>query len=284
MAAKSVVITGCSEGGLGGGLAAEFQKRNYTVFATARNTKKISASLIELPNVHVVQLDVTSPESIQEAVKFIQGTLGEKGLDVLVNNSGLGTTAPVFDIDIDEAKALFEVNFWGVLRTTQAFQHLLVRGQGTILNVSSIAGEAPDPFTSIYCASKAALTIASETWRMELRALDVKVITLIVGVVKSKWFEKMEPLTLSEGSYFMPIYKIINDKKQGANNVEGTETDEFARRVVNDVIAGKTGLLWRGKLSSTIWVLTRLMPFLVDYLMGTRGGGQKELAEARKHL
>ncbi len=144
---KSVLITGCSAGGLGAALAAAFQKRNYLVIATARNPAKIPASLAELPNVHVAQLDVTSEDSVRAAVEFVKKLLGSRGLDVLFNNSGGGYTAPLLDIDIAKAKDVFEVNFWGVIRTTQAFGDLLVQAKGTLVNQSSLNAVIYEPFT-----------------------------------------------------------------------------------------------------------------------------------------
>lgn len=145
-APKSVLITGCSAGGIGASLALAFQKRNYLVFATARNTTKIPVSLTSLPNVVPLQLDVVSPASIAVAVKAVKAQVGDRGLDVLVNNSGLGMTAPALDSDIEQGKALFDVNFWGVLRVTQAFADLLIKAKGVLVNISSIAGEAYDTY------------------------------------------------------------------------------------------------------------------------------------------
>ncbi len=142
---QSVLITGCSAGGIGASLADVFLQKGYIVFATARTIHKIPSSVSDHPNAHVVQIDVTSPKSITAAAKSVKETLAGRGLDILVNNSGLGTCCPGLDVDIDEAKDIFEVNFWGVLRTTQAFADLLVLAQGTIVNVSSIAGEMEDP-------------------------------------------------------------------------------------------------------------------------------------------
>ena len=107
-------------------------------------------------------------------------------------------------------------------------------------------------YPAIYCASKAALTIASETWRLELTALGVKVVTVIIGVVESKWFEGVSPVVLPETSYFRPIEKVISDKRQGKLGEKAMNTEEFARRLVGDVVAGKTGRIHRGSLASTV--------------------------------
>ncbi|KAF4943232.1 hypothetical protein FGADI_13547 [Fusarium gaditjirri] len=119
---KTVLITGCSVGGLGYALAEEFHKLGYHVIATARDTTKIGP-LANKPDVEVFPLDVTFPESISDLLAKIQ-TKGIK-LDILVNNAGCASFNPLVHADIDNAKALYDVNVWGSLRVTQAFIPLL---------------------------------------------------------------------------------------------------------------------------------------------------------------
>ena len=148
---KSVLITGCSAGGAGAALAHSFQKRNYLVIATTRNPSKIPKTLTSLPNVITLALDVTSDTSVNAAAELVKKALAEsniKGLNVLVNNAGLGWWAPVLDLPMEDAKAIFETNFFGVIRVTQAFGRELVDAKGTLVNVSSVSGEpvSREPF------------------------------------------------------------------------------------------------------------------------------------------
>ncbi len=137
MSRKSVLITGCSPGGMGFALAEEFQKRGLTIFATARDISKIS-ELGSLPNVHLLPLDVTSSSDIEAAVcEVSRHTAGR--LDILVNNSGQQYFMPALDIDIEAAMRMFDVNFWGVLRMTQAFSALMQEAKGW----SSILDQLP---------------------------------------------------------------------------------------------------------------------------------------------
>ena len=144
-ATKSVLVTGTSAGGIGSCIAFEYQKRGYTVFATARNTTKLDPELVKHANVEVLTLDVVSPESIAAAVKAVETHTGGK-LDVLVNNSGSGYTMPIMDMDMDVARSMFEVNFWGLLAVTKAFGPLVIRSKGSIVNIGSIAGDVGMPF------------------------------------------------------------------------------------------------------------------------------------------
>lgn len=123
---KSVVITGCSTGGIGSALAYAFQKAGLTVVATARTISKIDKKLVELPNVHVVQLDVTNSVSIATAARSIDNLLNGQ-LDILINNSGIGVPGPIAEIDLQQARTMFDVNFWGVLEISQTLLPIRAR-------------------------------------------------------------------------------------------------------------------------------------------------------------
>lgn len=146
MTSKTVLITGCSAGGIGPALALSFQKRGYTVFATARSLKKM-ADLASIPNVHLFELDVVDSKSITAVVaKVIDRTGGS--LDVLVNNAGQQYIMPALDVDIDAAKNVFEVNYWGALHMVQALSALLIKAKGCVVNIGSGAGVVNIPFQS----------------------------------------------------------------------------------------------------------------------------------------
>lgn len=143
---KSILITGCSTGGIGHALALAFQKRGLTVFASARNISSMS-SLSDLPNVHLISLDVTSTKSITEAFAIVKTKTGGK-LDYLLNNAGRGYSMPTLDVDIEEGKRLFDTNFWGVIRMVQGFAPLLLEARGTVVNIGSISAYIHCPLTS----------------------------------------------------------------------------------------------------------------------------------------
>lgn len=146
MTNTTVLITGCSAGGIGTALVLSFQKCGYTVFATARSLKKI-IDLASVPNVHLLELDVVDPRSIAAVVAKVKGRTGGS-LDVLVNNAGQQYIMPALDADIDLAKTLFEVNYWGALRMVQAFSGMLIKVKGYVVNTGSGAGVVDIPFQS----------------------------------------------------------------------------------------------------------------------------------------
>lgn len=156
MPKDAVLITGCSAGGLGHGLALAFHDKNIHVFATARSLAKLSP-LAALPNTTCLELDVTSSASIASALEAVKAELQRDGLRLryLVNNAGRGLIGPVLDIDEKEARAVFETNFWGVLGVTRAFVPLMLAAKGVgderavVVNIGSSAGVINVPWNGI---------------------------------------------------------------------------------------------------------------------------------------
>jgi 1-acylglycerone phosphate reductase len=258
---KFVLITGCSNGGIGSGLAKAFQNRGHHVFAGVRSPSKAS-DLASLPNVTILTLDVTSKDSIHTAVKAVQEHVGDKGLDILVNNAGFGQPSPMVDADLDIGRQMFEVNFWGLLAAVQAFTPLLVLAKGTIVNISSVGSFIHTPYIGLYSSTKAAVTTASDTLRVELAPLGVKVVTVMTGMVRTEFFDKLQEVKLAVDSYYKRVEHVVNKTpgQHGAMDSTKMDLNEFSHRVVTDVLAGKTGRIYRGGHSSVSWWVKLLLP------------------------
>lgn len=143
MPSQSVLITGCSDGGIGSTLALTFQQRGFHVFATARDTAKMSD--LQDIGVTLLTLDITDPEQIRKAVAFVSSATGGI-LDYLVNNAGHNHFKPILDENIEETKNLFDTNVWGPLAVTQAFSRLIMRAKGSFVFITSIAGYGNTPW------------------------------------------------------------------------------------------------------------------------------------------
>lgn len=144
MTQKTVLITGCSDGGIGSSLAQVFQSRGLHVFATARTVSKMTY-LEPLSSITLLPLDVTSSTNIDATVEAVKAKTDGK-LDYLVNNAGINQYTPVLDIDINEAKKMFDTNYWGALEVTQKFSPLLIASKGTIVSISSLSAHANIPY------------------------------------------------------------------------------------------------------------------------------------------
>jgi NAD(P)-dependent dehydrogenase (short-subunit alcohol dehydrogenase family) len=187
------VITGSSSGiGLATSLA--LARNGYLTYATLRNLAKRDSiqSIAEkqhLP-IRTVQLDVTDENSVKNA---IQSILSESGrIDLLVNNAGYGLTGAFEDIGIDEIKALYETNLFGVIRVTQAvLPTMRKQGSGRIINISSGAGRIGYPGGSAYVSSKFALEGLSESMAYEIEQFGIRTVLVEPGFVRTNFGENI---------------------------------------------------------------------------------------------
>ncbi|KAJ4245753.1 hypothetical protein NW762_013877 [Fusarium torreyae] len=264
---KSVLITGCSAGGIGASMAASLAKRDHHIFATARDPSKIPEDLSALPNVTVLKLDVTSTSSIADAVKAVADS--GRGLDVLVNNAGIGYSMPILDIDISKAQSLYDTNVWGAIRMIQSSANLLIASCGKI--------------KATYVSSKAALTSFSETLRLELSPFGVDVTTIMIGRIDSH-FDANAPLALPTDSKYAPIEEIITGWSTGVLKPKGIPTDQFAESIVDNIVGqGKSGVVWKGPWAGTFDLMWRYGPqFLCDIGMRYGQGLDELLTHFRK--
>ena len=142
---RYALVTGCSAGGIGAALCADLARRDFHVFATARDPAKIPSNLASLPRVTSLALDVTSPAALTAAVDTVRAETGGR-LDVLVNNAGAVQVVPLLDADLAAAKRLYDVNVWGLLAATQAFAPMLVEARGAVVNIGSVSGTGCRPY------------------------------------------------------------------------------------------------------------------------------------------
>ena len=182
---RTILITGCSDGGLGAALAVAFHEAGLHVYATARNPARMEqlASL----GIETLTLDVQSESSIAACVSKLSG------LDILVNNAGATFLMPVVDISVPEAKKTFDLNVWSYIAVAQAFLPLLLKSSnGMIVNQTSVGGCTTIPFQAVYNASKAAIMMFSDTLRLELQPFGITVVDLRTAVVRTNLIREYE--------------------------------------------------------------------------------------------
>ena len=260
---KTVLITGCSEGGLGDALARAFHARGLRVIATARNPKKIEH--LAALGLETAILDVLSTESIQACVRQVSKLTDGSGLDILVNNSGGGYNMPLADANIPQARQLFDLNVWSVLEVTQLFLPLLRQSthNPVVVNNTSVAAMLAVPLQGIYCASKAATAMLSDVLRLELKPFNIKVVDLRTGAVQSKFFSNLDTQQnrLPQDSIYSVAKEEIEERLGEGGGIEVAKSaipaDTWAKQVVGDVLkesppvfsfrGDKAWLLWFGK-------------------------------------
>jgi len=275
-----VLITGCSDGGLGSALALAFHKAGYRVIATARNLSKLTAT--RQLGIEEIELDVLSDSSLSEAVQKLQALTGNR-LDILVNNAGEGYNMPVVDSDLDKVRKVFELNVFSIITVTHAFLPLLVATPGAkVVNNISVVGVINLPFQGTYNASKAAAKSYTENLRLELAPFDIKVIALMTGSVQSHFFDNLDK-NHGQSTQSLPpdsIYrvlpgglKILNDP-DGTINKDGTEDAAvWAGNVVADLSRPKPPhQIWRGKNAGRIGWLQHLPVGSTDTMLKDLSG------------
>ena len=183
------VVTGSSSG-IGFETSLLLAKNGFFTYATMRDLDK-SNKIIDLKQkeklpLEVLKLDVTDDKSVKEAIEKIANEQGT--VNVLVNNAGYALVGPLEELSIQEFKEQFETNVFGAIRVTQAVLPIMRKQrQGTIVNISSIAGRIGFPLTSAYVSSKFALEGISESMAYEIDQFGTKVILIEPGVIKTNF-------------------------------------------------------------------------------------------------
>jgi NAD(P)-dependent dehydrogenase (short-subunit alcohol dehydrogenase family) len=183
------VVTGSSSG-IGFETSLLLAKNGFFTYATMRDLDK-SSKIIDLKQkeklpLEVLKLDVTDDKSVKEAIEKIANEQGT--VNILVNNAGYALVGPLEELSIQEFKEQFETNVFGAIRVTQAVLPIMRKQrQGTIVNISSIAGRIGFPLTSAYVSSKFALEGLSESMAYELDQFGTKVILIEPGVIKTNF-------------------------------------------------------------------------------------------------
>ncbi|KAJ5884890.1 Short-chain dehydrogenase/reductase SDR [Penicillium taxi] len=271
MTPRTVLITGCSDGGLGASLALAFHAVGLKVYATARNSSKLGQ--VSAAGIETLVLDVLSSESIKNAVMKIPN------LDILVNNAGAEYLMPVTDVDIAEAKRLFDLNVWSYIEVTQAFLPLLLKSPhgALIVNQSSAASVTVLPFQGVYTASKAAIAMLSDTLRLELSVMGITVVDLKTGMVCSNLIKNQveaKPAILPATSIYYPAREIVEKTMNQDGPAEyGMPNMQWATAVVGDLLKKKPPpLIWRGEQAWLARLICLLPLGIFDGMLKKMGG------------
>lgn len=200
---KVILITGVSSG-FGKSISEYLYKLGYKVYGTARREIEHDA------NIHIINVDVTDPASIQKCVDTIMEKEGR--IDALINNAGMGLSGAIEDFSTDEAHREMETNFFGTFYTIRAILPAMRKQKsGKIINVGSIGGIMGLPFQGFYSASKFAIEGLSEALRMELKQFNIKVILVNPGDHQTQFTanRKIIAKAMEESTYKQQFQKTI---------------------------------------------------------------------------
>lgn len=262
-------------------MALEFAAKGFRVFATARSTKSLAS--LEAKGIDILTLDVTQPESISllktEISKRTGGTL-----DILFNNAGMSERlfhmpavlneilinklpvyeSPAIEAETSQVRAMFDTNVFGLFAMVEAFTPLLLASTSnspsqppTIINTSSVVARLPYLFSAHYNATKAAVTSYSDTLRLELAPLGIKVVTVFMGVVRTG-ITSPDKIKFSPDSLYTAAESGVKQRSKDHLS-HGMDAKKFASLVAGDIL-NKRGLtkgnyVWQGTNAFVVWLL-----------------------------
>ena len=188
---RVALVTGCSSG-IGYETAIMLARHGFLTFATMRNTKKSDSlkKAIEKENLalNILELDVNDDVSIENTINQIKSEINR--IDILINNAGYGLVGFFEDLTLAEIRDQFETNFFGVLNITRRVIPIMRKQMcGTIINISSGAGQVGFPGISAYVSTKFAIEGFSESLMYELQPFGIKVIIIEPGVIRTNFFQ-----------------------------------------------------------------------------------------------
>lgn len=201
---KVVLITGGSSG-IGKSMGEFLTEKGYIVYGTSRNPENYPDSKFS-----ILPLDVKDIKTIQKTVVTIIDKEGK--LDVVINNAGAGITGPIEEIPNSEIIGNFETNFFGPINVIKAvLPQMRTQQSGLIINVTSIAGYMGLPYRGIYSASKGALELVTEAFRMELKDFNIQMTNVAPGDFATN---------IAAGRYHAPLLEDSPYKKPYGNTLD----------------------------------------------------------------
>ena len=230
-AQQVAIVTGASTG-IGRAIATRLARRGFTVFGTSRSPSPDQST----DGVQMLPLDVRSDQSVADLVAEVLRRASR--IDVLVNNAGYQLMGAIEETTIDEAKAQFETNFFGAVRTTAAVLPTMRRQRsGKIINITSLFGFTGPPFLGFYAASKHALEGYSEVLRHEVAQFGISVSVVEPSATKT-------PIN-SGNRYAAPLDAYADSRKRVlgflAGQVDGVGRDpDGPARVVERIVASSS--------------------------------------------
>src|SRR5215467_4640379 len=239
---KVAIVTGSSSG-IGYASSLMLARKGFYTYASVRNISRSSrleyeANAEKLP-LKLIQLDITDVDSVKDALEKI---VSEKGrIDVLVNNAGYGLFGAFEDISLDEIKAQYDTNVFGLIRTTQAVLPTMRKQKsGIIVNVSSINGQVAFPVISAYASTKFATEGLSESIAYELEPFGIKVVLIEPGPVGSNFMKGsvLPKRALDPRSPYSELVQKVNAKITSQHK-NATSPEEVAKIIVQAILTEK---------------------------------------------
>jgi NADP-dependent 3-hydroxy acid dehydrogenase YdfG len=267
MGATQVALVTGATGGIGEATAYRLQARGYEVFAVGRNPQALET--LRSRGLQARAVDVTDEEAVDRLVQEIHSDYG--GLDVLVNNAGLGLSSPLEQVPLSDLRKLFETNVIAMLHLSQAvLPGMRARRGGTIVNLGSTAGRWPSPCAGAYHISKYGVAALSQVLRAEVRQFGIRVVLIEpTGVRDTGFIEAQLPAKKADAvndpyEDFKRRYTEIT-RSLAKSHLMTIDADAVARAVIQAVEAknpkprriigasGRASVLARALVTDRMW-------------------------------
>jgi len=216
---------------MGRATAEYLAQNNFIVYAFSRDIQKLAD--IQNENIIAIEVDITSQESINDAIKCIRNK--HKKIDILVNNAGFGLVSTIEDMVEEEMLEQYNVNVFGLLRVCKSVIPIMRKNEsGIIINISSFLGKIGLPLLTLYNSSKYAVEGITDSLRYELKDFNIRVHSIMPGffdtefarsnlVANLQTFDKTSPYAKLVSNLAPVIVKQINS---------GNDASEVARKIL----------------------------------------------------
>jgi NAD(P)-dependent dehydrogenase (short-subunit alcohol dehydrogenase family) len=268
---RVVLITGCSTG-IGRATAERLARTGHTVYATARREESIED--LQRSGCRTLALDVTSEHSMSAAVASVEEAHGAVG--VLVNNAGYSQNGAVETVPLADVRAQFETNVFGLLRMCQlVLPGMRRRGEGRIVNISSMGGRLTFPGGGIYHATKHAVEAISDAMRFEVSGFGVQVVVIEPGIIRSSFGETAAGSVSGDDGPYAKFNAAVAEANATASDGPlgrlGGEPDDVAKVIEKAIAARRPQTRYRVTASARLFLTQRrLLPDRAwDRVVGT---------------
>lgn len=253
------VITGGSSG-IGKCTALSLLNKGCTVYELSRRESKI-------PGINHISADITDEKAVNDAINTVISREGK--IDILINNAGFGISGAIEFTTTENAKRLFDVNFFGMVNLNRAaIPHMRKAGGGRILNLSSVAALAPIPFQCYYSATKAAVNTYTMALKNEVKPFGISVCAVMPGDIKTGFTKAREKVIEGDDIYGGKIAKSVSVMEKDEEN--GMAPEKAAEFISKIALKKKVKPIYTiGFFYKCAAVLMKLLPFgLVNRIVG----------------
>jgi short-subunit dehydrogenase len=254
-----VIITGVSSG-VGLANAKKFIEKGHTVYGISRRE-------VLLEGLTHYQADITDHERINQIVDEIYAK--ENRIDVLINSAGMGISGAVEDTEMESAKRMFDINFFGTVNiSNRVIPYMRENGFGRICNISSVAGVLPIAFQTFYSSNKAAISLYSEGLNIEVKPFGIRVIDFMPGDIKTGFTDNRKKNESNSKYYGKRIDRSVKVMEKDERNGMSVE---YVSKVMYRNIMKKRPPVRKvvGVQYKFFLFLYRLLPIkFVNYVMG----------------